>query len=245
MSERPARPKQSGLTDFFGSCYNLQEMEAPASPTTPTGRPLQKRAADTRAALLDAAIECLVERGYAATTTIETARRARVSRGAQQHHFPTKTELMTAAVGRLLDRRVEEFRKAFVDVPPGPQRLDRAIDVLWSMYQSPCFAAFAELKLASRTDPELAVAVHEMDLRFAQECEAVYLELFPNEDGHDPEIDQMSVQFAFALMDGVAFERLTFPEDQRPAGDYLAVLKEVARMFDEQLSQQPEPGRQP
>lgn len=226
------------------------EMEPPAShasapaPTTPTGRPLQKRAADTRTALLDAAIDCLVARGYAATTTIETARRAGVSRGAQLHHFPTKAELVTAAVGRLLDRRVDEFRKAFVDVPPGPQRLDRAIDVLWSMYQSPCFAAFAELKLASRTDPELAVVLFEMERRFGEECEAVYLELFPNEDGHDGEIDRMAVQFAFALMDGVAFQRLTFAEEQRPAGDYLAVLKEVARMFNEQLTQQPEQGRQ-
>ena len=226
------------------------EMEPPAShasapaPTTPTGRPLQKRAADTRTALLDAAIDCLVARGYAATTTIETARRAGVSRGAQLHHFPTKAELVTAAVGRLLDRRVDEFRKAFVDVPPGPQRLDRAIDVLWSMYQSPCFAAFAELKLASRTDPELAVVLFEMERRFGEECEAVYLELFPNEDDHDGEIDRMAVQFAFALMDGVAFQRLTFAEEQRPAGDYLAVLKEVARMFNEQLTQQPEQGRQ-
>src|SRR5579872_479866 len=88
-------------------------------PTSPTGRPLQKRAVDTRAALLDAAIDCLVERGYAATTTIETARRARVSRGAQLHHFPTKAELMTAAVDRLLERRVADFRKAFADLPPG------------------------------------------------------------------------------------------------------------------------------
>ena len=220
-------------------------MQAPVSLTTPSGRPLQKRAVDTRAALLDAAIDCLVERGYTATTTIETARRAGVSRGAQQHHFPTKTELMTAAVGRLLDRRVEEFRKAFVDVPPGPQLRERAIDVLWSMFESPCFVAVAELKLASRTDPELAAAVHEMDRRFWQECQAVYLELFPNEGGHDPEVDEMSLAFAFALMDGMALQRLTFREDQRPAGDYLAVLKEIARMFDEQMSQQPEQGRQP
>ena len=125
-------------------------------PTSPTGRPLQQRAIDTRVALLDAAIDCLVERGYAATTTIETARRARVSRGAQLHHFPTKAELMTAAVARLLDRRIEEFRKAFVGVPPGAGRLGHAVDVLWSMFESACFIAVAELRLAARTDAELA-----------------------------------------------------------------------------------------
>lgn len=202
-----------------------------AAPTTPTGRPLQQRAVDTRAALLDAAIDCLVERGYAATTTIETARRARVSRGAQLHHFPTKAELMTAAVGRLLDRRVEEFRNAFVDAPLGPGRLEHAVDVLWSMFESPCFVAFAELKVAARTDPELASAVQEMDRRFYDECRATYADLFPNDDGHDPEFDEMAVAFTFALMDGVAFQRLIAAEDQRPAGDYLDVLKAMATMF--------------
>ncbi|HWE54017.1 MAG TPA: helix-turn-helix domain-containing protein [Acidimicrobiales bacterium] len=51
---------------------------------------MQQRAIETRDALLDAALDCLIERGYAETTTIETARQAGVSRGAQQHHFPTK-----------------------------------------------------------------------------------------------------------------------------------------------------------
>lgn len=201
---------------------------------TPTGRPLQKRAIDTRAALLDAAIDCLVERGYAETTTVETARRARVSRGAQLHHFPTKAELMTAAVARLLDRRVEEFRKAFVDVPPGPGRLEQAVDVLWSMFESPCFVAFAELKVAARTDPDLAAAVVDMDRRFYEECRATYADLFPNEDGHDPEFDEMAMAFSFALMDGLAFQRLVAPEEQRPAREYLEVLKAMASTFSPQ-----------
>lgn len=200
--------------------------------TTPTGRPLQKRAIDTRSALLDAAVDCLVERGYAATTTIETARRAGVSRGAQLHHFPTKAELMTAAVGRLLDRRVGEFRKAFVDVPTGPGRLEHAVDVLWSMFQSPCFVAVAELKVAARTDPELAAAVQEMDRRFDEESRAAYFELFPNEDGHNASFDEMAVAFAFAVMDGVAFQRLTGAEYQRPPEEYLEVLKAMATMFN-------------
>jgi AcrR family transcriptional regulator len=200
--------------------------------TSPTGRPLQRRAVDTRAALLDAAIDCLVERGYAATTTIETARRARVSRGAQLHHFPTKAELMTAAVGRLLERRVREFRDAFVDTAPGSGLVDRAIDVLWSMFQSPCFAAVAELWVAARTDRELAAAVIEMDRRFGEECRAVYADLFPPDESGDPEADEMAVDFAFALMDGVAFQRLLGAPHHRPPGDYIDVLKFVASMSD-------------
>src|ERR1700726_4202163 len=100
-----------------------------ASVATAAGqdRRVQARSAATRAALLDAALESLVERGYAATTTVEIARRAGVSRGAQLHHFPTKAELLTAAVQHLRARRTAEFRKAFADSAPGANRLDTAI----------------------------------------------------------------------------------------------------------------------
>ncbi|MGC9544677.1 helix-turn-helix domain-containing protein, partial [Streptomyces sp. UG1] len=43
----------------------------------------------TRAQIVDAAVESLIEVGVAATTTLEVQRRAGVSRGALLHHFPT------------------------------------------------------------------------------------------------------------------------------------------------------------
>ena len=122
-------------------------------------RPAQARSVATRAALLDAALESLVERGYAATTTIETARRAGVSRGAQLHHFPTKAELLTAAVEHLLERRLAEFRDALAALDPSRDRLDAAVDLLWAMFQGPAFVAWVELWIAARTDPELASVV--------------------------------------------------------------------------------------
>ena len=139
--------------------------DTPRGPV-PEPKALQARAAETRAALLDAALECLVERGYSATTTPEIARRAGVSRGAQLHHFPTKAELLAASVGRLLDRRLADFRKAFADLPPGTHQVGAAIDVLWSMFDSPAFVAWAELWMASRTDPDLAAVMAEVDEGF-------------------------------------------------------------------------------
>src|SRR3954447_19983040 len=91
-------------------------------------RPAQARSIATRAALLDAALESLVDRGYAATTTIETARRAGVSRGAQLHHFRTRAELLTAAVEHLLERRMEQFRAALTRLDTHADLLDGALD---------------------------------------------------------------------------------------------------------------------
>ena len=193
-------------------------------------RAVQARSVATRTALLDAALESLVERGYAATTTIETARRARVSRGAQLHHFPTRAQLVTAAVEHLLERRLAEFREVLATIDPGADLLDTAVDLLWSMFQGSAFAAWVELWIAARTDPELAAAVVAMDVRFTDESRAMFLELFPPEAGGDPALFDIGRDFAFALMTGVALQRLV-PRGQRPATDYLDALKHMLRLM--------------
>src|SRR4051812_19283772 len=148
-------------------------------------RRVQERSLAPKAALLDAAIDSLVERGYAATTTIETARRAGVSRGAQQHHFPTKAELVATAVEHLFDRRRAEFIEALDAVDPGADRLDTGLDLLWSMFQGPAFVAWTELWVAARTDPELRDTVVAVERRFTAETRTMFTDLFPAEAGAD------------------------------------------------------------
>jgi AcrR family transcriptional regulator len=191
--------------------------------------PVQERSVATRAALLDAAIDCLVERGYAATTTIETVRRAGVSRGAQLHHFPTKAELLSEAVEHLFDRRRAEFLEAFDAIHPRADRLDAALDLLWSMFQGPAFVAWTELWVAARTDPELAAKVLDVERRFTEETRAMFADLFPEETPSGTLLHEIGRDFAFAVMTGVALQRL-HPEGRRPASDYLDVLKAVFQM---------------
>jgi AcrR family transcriptional regulator len=190
---------------------------------------VQERSVATRAALLDAAIECLVERGYAATTTIETARRAGVSRGAQLHHFPTKAELLAEAVEHLFDRRRDELVGAFEAIHPKADRLDAALDLLWSMFQGPAFVAWTELWVAARTDPELAAKVLDVERRFTDETRTMFAELFPEETPSGTLLHEIGRDFAFAVMTGVALQRL-HPEGRRPASDYVDVLKAVFQM---------------
>ena len=193
-------------------------------------RPVQARSVATRAALLDAALESLVELGYGATTTIETARRAGVSRGAQLHHFPTRAQLLTAAVQHLLDRRMSEFRAAFATVDPHADRLDAAVDLLWSMFQGPAFVAWVELWIAARTDPELAAAIIGVEQRFTVESRTLFLELFPPEADDDPAVYDIGRDIAFALIEGLVLQRMV-RGGLRPASDYLDVLKRMLRIL--------------
>jgi AcrR family transcriptional regulator len=131
-----------------------------AAPERTRGRRTQEqRRASTQAALLDATIECLIEYGYAATTTTKVVERAGVSRGAQVHHFPTKAELVSEAVRRLAERRLAEIREEAGKLPTGKARIGASLDLLWHQHSGPLFAASLELWVAARTDPDLRAAI--------------------------------------------------------------------------------------
>jgi AcrR family transcriptional regulator len=162
-----------------------------------------ERSATTRAQLLDATIDCLIERGWAGTTTTEVAERAGVSRGAQLHHFPSKAELVAAAVEHLFHRRHEEFRRAFEALPPDVDRAAAAIDLLWPMVSGPTFYAWLELAVAARTDPELRSQLAPIGQRFSENVERWFRELFPPPANPGPFYDAAPA-FAFAVMEALA-----------------------------------------
>src|SRR5271157_5164350 len=117
-----------------------------ASNSTPATRRSQAaRSASTRQALLDATIACLVEDGYASTTTTRVAERAGLSRGAHLHHFQTRQALLAAAMEHLAERRGEQLLAAARKLPEGPERLAASLDLLWSTYASPLYQAALDL----------------------------------------------------------------------------------------------------
>jgi AcrR family transcriptional regulator len=121
-------------------------------------RTQQQRRDETRRALLDAAVESLIEVGFARTTTLEVQRRANASRGALLHHFPSKTELLVAAVDHLAEMRAREIKLLAAQLPDeraGRARTDAVIELLWQCFSGTFFQVAMELRTAARTDPEL------------------------------------------------------------------------------------------
>src|SRR4051812_17149835 len=133
-------------------------------------RTQQQRREETRRALLDAAVESLIEVGFARTTTLEVQHRADVSRGALLHHFPSKAELLVAAVDHLTEMRAKEMKAFASQLPPeaegGPghgeppaagadPRTDAVLSLLWQCFSGTFFKVSMELRTAARTDPEL------------------------------------------------------------------------------------------
>ncbi len=187
-----------------------------------------ERRASTRGRLLDATLECVGDLGYAHTTTPEIARRAGLSRGAQLHHFPTKAELVTAAVEHLFERRYQEFRAAFARLPVGADRYAAAIDILWSMVSGSTFHAWLELAVASRTDAELRLAVHALTARLRTLIAETFRELFGSA-GDDHPFFAVAPHFVFSLLEGLALERIAGGDDAE-AGRVIDALKHLARL---------------
>lgn len=121
-----------------------------------------------RARLLEATVDCLVENGYAGTSTTLVSHRAGVSRGAQLHHFPTKHDLVVAAIEHLTEIRHEDMEKSVASVRQGDRRA--ALQVLADHFTSPVFTAALELWVAARTDPELHSAVAPLERRVGRQA---------------------------------------------------------------------------
>ncbi|WP_280233940.1 TetR/AcrR family transcriptional regulator [Nocardia cyriacigeorgica] len=129
----------------------------------PARRTQEQRSSEMRVRLLDATIDCLVEYGYAGTTTPRVAERAGVTRGAQVHHFGSKNDLVVAAISHLAQRRAETAMRDMGRVGNVDDPVDAALEFLWELHQGPLFIATVELWVAGRTDPVLAAAMEKVE----------------------------------------------------------------------------------
>jgi AcrR family transcriptional regulator len=78
-------------------------------PRTQAARTQVERLAATRAALLRAARTIFAEQGYAAASTEEIVRRAKVTRGALYHHFEDKRSLFDAVASEVAREIAEKI----------------------------------------------------------------------------------------------------------------------------------------
>ncbi len=132
-----------------------------SEPSTLTRR--ERRTVDSRARILQAAVECLVEQGYSGATTLAIQARAGVSRGRLLHHFPSRQELLVAAAEHLAAERVRDTTERITGDLPGsaasPERIRQVVEFMWLTFHEPHFWAAVELWAASRTDDVLAGAL--------------------------------------------------------------------------------------
>ena len=143
----------------------------PSSPVKSAHTPKQDRSRATRQRLLEAAVACLAEHGWAGSTVSVVAERAGVSRGAAQHHFPTREDLFTGAV-----EYVAEERSAALRALPVQGRAE-VVAALVDLYTGPLFRAALQLWVAASNEAQLRPRVTELEARVGRETHRIAVEL--------------------------------------------------------------------
>lgn len=157
----------------------------------------------TRNIVLEAALDCLAEGGYAGCSLQLVADRAGISRGAMLHHYTSKLELMAAVIEYAFYRRMQDFL-ARIRALSEPARVDR-LDGVTISYES-CgtreYRAYLALHLASRNDPELRPIFLDRAGRYDRVWRDEIAQAFPEWNGHRA-LDAMN-DFIWITIEGLA-----------------------------------------
>ena len=194
----------------------MKKAKSPARkrPAQRVRRTNAERSAETRGAIIDAAIELLFVRGHTATTTIEVAARARVSRGAMLHHFPSKIELLVAAVDHLAEMRARELKMLAAQLPDGRARTEAVLELLWQCFSGTFFQVAMELRTAARTDPELRPVLITAERALRDRILAQARTLFGKDVSEHPGLER-GLDFTLQFMIGAAMTAVLHKDDGR------------------------------
>jgi AcrR family transcriptional regulator len=167
----------------------------------------KRKSAQTRTAILEAAIDCLSETGYSNTTTQLIAKRAQISRGAMLHHYATKQELVASLIDYVIFRRIQLFVEGIATISE-EARVSRqvGIELYWQTLLTREFAAYLELRLAARTDKELRAILLPRARKYDRIERDTVLGSFPEWAEHPAEY-KLAMDYCIASMEGLLLNK--------------------------------------
>jgi AcrR family transcriptional regulator len=180
--------------------------------------------------LLEAAVDSLAELGYPASTVAVVAERAGVSRGAAQHHFPTREALFTAAVEHVARVRTAELRRERGELPDGSLSTRQVVDLVFALFTGPVFRAAVSLWVAAAAEPRLRQQVVPLEARIGREVHRAVVDLLGADEGV-PGVRE-SVQATLDLARGLGLAALLSDDSRRRR----RIAAQWARLLDLSLN---------
>lgn len=189
-------------------------MSASSASTAPPRR-IQARGEATRRRILEATLACIVEEGYAQTSTVHVCQRSGAARGSLLHQFPTRAALMAAAVAHLFETLTSEYIQAFTALQAEAtddvvQRLHLAGALLLASFGEPRLAAVLDIYAAARTDPDLMAALRPVAVRHRRAVRELAHRFFPA-TATSPRVARR-LEVVLDALQGLAFRSVVLPE---------------------------------
>lgn len=193
-----------------------------------------ERSATTRAKVIEAAIQCLYELGYEGTTVILVAKRAGVSRGAAQHQFPSKVDLMMAVTAHVVELQTQIRKDIWENIPNKKGRVSHVVEASWDIQSQPENVALFEIMMATRNDEELNQRFIPFSKQMA-ELRTWGAECIAHLAGIEvqPELEAL-VRLHFAAMRGISLDYL-LNKDEQGARAAIGLLIRYQRMMIDKL----------
>jgi len=123
-----------------------------------TGRRTQaERHAETRRKIIEATIDCIDTFGFPKTTMQKVARKAGVTVGAVQHHFPSKSEMLAGVLQDGFSKASFEGEHLQFSDKQLQERVSLFVDHCWFLYREPTFQANLHILLGMRVESPQAL----------------------------------------------------------------------------------------
>ncbi|QRY52211.1 TetR/AcrR family transcriptional regulator [Mycolicibacterium septicum] len=173
-------------------------------------RTQQQRREETVARLLDAAIDTIIEVGYAKASAAVIAKRAKVSDGALFRHFPTMSDFMAATAREVARRQLELGSKLGADIAAEQPPLPAQLRILRDIAGSDTNTVWHELLMAARTDEKLRAALQTV---LAEYIASIYeiAKAAPGMDQFPEDVFAVMLTIAINTFDGAAMVRRVLP----------------------------------
>jgi AcrR family transcriptional regulator len=207
----------------------LRGAAAPSRARGRTRRTQEERSAATRARVVEAATECVAERGFRGATMSAMAERAGVSWGAMQHQFGEKDAIFDAVLEHallLLKEKLADLRQEF---PDPAERVHAFVSRSRQLLRGPVYRAFVEIQVnRSREDG----APDRNWSRFVgQALSELWRDLFG--DLQLPKRQLKDAQrFTFAVLSGISSETMLFPRVDFSSRHFEILEETLLRLLD-------------
>jgi AcrR family transcriptional regulator len=169
--------------------------------------PQQLKSARVREAICRAAISCLIEVGYAETSVQRIVDKAEVSKGALQHHFRTKEDLVAAVVETLLGRTLARtFPLRAQDGLDGNEVVAAELRAVWTDFiDTGAYRALLEILVVTRTDAQLRARIEPILHQYNQDLDRHQRQSYEAVSGDTADVEMLLVMNR-ALMRGLVIQ---------------------------------------
>ena len=197
----------------------------------------EERSAETKSKLVNATIECIMRVGWHNTSLSMIVAEAGLTRGAQAHHFPQKSQLYAATMTFVIESFIVQMRDEISRESDSAKKLGTLTDIIWRIiFDGPFMVCWMELVTAARTDEELRKTLEPIDSQMMETVRSIVREIAVENNHPDPELTTDTLNLLSDAMRGMAMQKVLSPTYFNAEKNYRLLVGIVDRMITSQVT---------